>query len=166
MTTRKTRWGDGFTGDRLPEYRIVVTEQTQHGNAKRHTFVLDPDTVDEPGGPHWHRYSDRRLPPAVPEWALLPGMSGEQQRWASMRTVPLPDVVHLSQGVDVPAVTLVVIFEALVSQEQHRIDLAHVKRIVSQLGWRIAQLGTLPPEQRRIAEPALYTEILARCVSM
>ena len=58
------------------------------------------------------------------------------------------------------------VFDALVSAGRHRIDLADINRIVSQLGSRIVGLPTLAPEQRRIAEPALYAEILRACSSM
>ena len=139
----RSHWGKELEGQRLPDYRVVVTEQTRHGHRKPHTFVLDPETWDEPGGPHWR-------------WQL----HGETD------CRPLPAIVPLAQGVDVPARTLVVILEALVSKARHRIDLADVNRIVSQLSPHIARLHTLSEEQRRLAEPALYTQILARCSTM
>lgn len=147
---RRSRWGTGLEGQRLPGYRVVVTEQTQRGHRKRHTFVLDADTWDSPGGPLWHAVRREDRAPAR-EFEF-----GD----------PLPPTVPLARGVDIPAAGLSVILDALVSQEQHRIDLADIKRIVSQLGSRIARLDTLPVAQRRLAEPALYAEILARCSSM
>ncbi|MGO9352184.1 MAG: hypothetical protein ACLP3C_15675 [Mycobacterium sp.] len=149
------RWGDGLTGERLPGYQILVTE---HGSTKRHRFVLDPDTEDEPGGPHWRWYAGK--PPA------RGAFTERGQRWWGAPRRPLPAITDLAKGVDVPGPTLEVVFDALVSGRRHRIDLADIKRIVSQLGSRIARLDTLAADQRRLVEPALYTEILARCISM
>ena len=134
------RWGDGLHGERLPEYRVVVTERTRRGVAKRHTFVLVADTWNEDGGPHWAR-----------ETKNLPLFE------------PLGETVHLADGVDVAASALTVILEARVSQGRHQVDLADIKVVVSQLGSRLAALDTLTAEQRQLAEPALYAEIVRRC---
>jgi hypothetical protein len=142
----RSRWGEGLEGQRLPGYRVVVTERTRHGRVKRHTFVLDEGTEDCPGGPYWHA-ARREDPP----WGF-----GD----------PLPVTVTLAQGVDIPATTLAAILDALVSKARHRIDLKDIKVIVSQLGSHIAGLYTLTGEQRRLAGWALYTEILRRCTTM
>jgi hypothetical protein len=134
----RSRWGKAAGGERLPGYQVVVKERTRHGARKRHTFSLDEDTWDEPGGPHWR-------------------VLGRQ---------PIPTTVNLAKGVDVAATALVVILEALVSGSRHQIDVDNVKVIVSELGSRIAQLGELSAEDRQHAEPALYTEILARCTNI
>ena len=150
---RQSNWGDGFPGERLPGYQIQVIEQTKHGSAA-HRFVLDPDTWDEPGGPHWRRYTEK-APPRGP-------FSELGERWWGVPRRPLAPVEHLANGVDVSAAMLTAIFEALVSKGRHRIELADLKRVVSQLGSRIAQLDALPDESRLLAEPALYAAILDR----
>jgi hypothetical protein len=145
-------WGKGLEGERLPSYRVVVRERTRHGIAGRHTFVMDPE-ADEP---EWRRYSGRPPSGELP-WEELPG-----ERWYGVPTEPLPDVVPLAQGVDVRATTLIIIFEALVSQARHRIEVEDIHRIASDenIGGCISQLHALTAEQRRIAEPVLYTQIL------
>jgi hypothetical protein len=151
--TNRSRWGDGLESQRLSDYRVVVMEHTRHGDKKRHTFVLDPDTEGEPGGPHWRRFSEK------------PPNGGGPQQWGAAR-YPLPDIISLARGMDISASSLVVILEALVSGSKHQIDLAHIKTIVSQLGSRLTTLTTLDEQTRRLAESALYTEILARCSTM
>ena len=79
-----------------------------------------------------------------------------------MRTEPLTDPFHVAAGVDVREKTLLLIFEACVSKSKHRVRLDELNLIVSHLGSRIAQLQTLTAEQRLLAEPALYSEIVAR----
>ncbi|BBY01049.1 hypothetical protein [Mycobacterium seoulense] len=147
----RTRWGEGLGGQRAPDYLITVT--TGRGR-KKHTFILVADDEADPDTRlHWERVTEKiRYDKSLGYPVLL------------SRSEPLPGVVPLAQGVDVRAITLVIIFEALVSKEHHHIDLAKIHRIASDetLGGRIARLHTLSPEQRRIAEPALYAEILAR----
>jgi len=156
----RSHWGKGLEGQRLPGYLVSVTERTRHDTAGRHTFVLDPyyDDTQEPGGPRWHRYSGR------PTTAVQAGVSP----WAGVPYESLPDLVHLAQGVDIRATTLVIIFEALVSRARHRIDLVDIHRIVSdpELGSFLMRLHALPVQQRRLAEPALYTKILSRCTTL
>lgn len=146
---RGSRWGDGLRGQRLPAYRVVVTEQTRHGRAKRHTFVLDPFAEDEPE--HWERETEKPI-----------RAHGELVTF----TEPLRETVSLARGVDIPSSVLVVILEALVSDERHSIDLADIKVIVSQLGSRLTSLDTLTAEQRSRAVPALFAEILSRCTTI
>jgi hypothetical protein len=138
-------------GERLPEYRVVVTEHTRHGVAKRHTFVLIAETWDEPDGPHWGCETDR---PIRADHGLVAVAE------------PLPETIGLARGLDLPAPALVVVLEALVSGSRHHIDVADIKVIVSQLGSRITALDALSADQRRSAEPALYTEILRRCTTI
>ncbi len=136
------------------EHQVVITEATRHGRAKRHTFARRFPEADGPG--KWR--------PETPRDKQF----REQQSIRVPADKPLEagTMVHLADGVDLPATTLAVILEALASRARHQIDLVDVKRIVSQLGSRIAQLNTLPVEKRRLAEPALYTEILARCTTI
>lgn len=155
---RESRWGDGLSGERLPGYRVVVTEQTRHGLANRHTFLLDEDTWDDPGGPQWrvetreHRAHSRVT------------MDGHRMRLGFGES--LPDPINLTKGMDVPASTLVVILDALARGGRHRIFMADLKVIVSQLGSRISKFTMLPAAQQRLAESALYSEILRRCTTI
>lgn len=152
------RWGEGLRGQRLPGYRIVVTEQRRRGISKRHTFILDEDSWDEPGGPHWMREPDDGL---LKEHYRARA-TGQGMRWSQ----PLPPTVDLSRGVSVTAPVLTLILEALVSDGRHNIDIASVKVIVSQLGPRLTAFDTLDDGHRRLAEPALYKEVLARCTTL
>ena len=145
----RSRWGDGLEGQRLPHYRIVVTEQTRHGRTKRHTFVLDPFADDDPE--HWGRETEKPI-----------RAHGELVTF----TEPLRETVSLARGVDMPSSVLVVILEALVSDARHSVDLADIKVVVSQLGSRLGTLDTLSAEQRRRAEPALFAEVLSRCTTI
>jgi hypothetical protein len=140
------------------EHQVVITEATRRGRAKRHTFARRFPEVDGPG--KWR--------PEPPRDKQLRKQLREQQSVRIPGSEPLKPgtLVPLADGVDLPATTLAVILEALASRARHQIDLADVKLIVSQLGSRIAQLDTLSVEQRRLAEPALYTAILARCTTI
>lgn len=144
----RSRWGAGLEGQRLPGYRVAVTEQTRRGRVKRHTFVLDEETWESPGGPHWH-LARRQY-------------RGDARGFGD----PLPLTVNLAPGVDIPAAAFTLILDALVSGTRHSIDLAEINAIVSQLGPRLIAFGTLDAQRRQLAEPALYSEILARCSSM
>ncbi len=147
----KGRWGQGFFGERLPDYRVVITTSGP-SSRKKHTFILVADNEADPDTPlHWERVTET--------FRCDDGIGG---RLLVSLSEPLPEKVNLAKSVDVPGATLMLVFDALVSGGRHRIDLADINRIVSQLGSRIARFDTLPPEQRRIAEPALYTENLAR----
>jgi hypothetical protein len=75
-------------------------------------------------------------------------------------------VVDLANGVNLKAAALRIILDALVSAGHHQISLEDLKVVLSQLGSRITQIDTLPIDARRLAEPALYNTILARCTSV
>jgi hypothetical protein len=151
-TAAKTggRWGKHSAGERIPGYRVVVTGR--HRGSKRHTFVLAEDTWDEPDGPYWERVI------RTFQYEITPG-----QKTVGSISEQLPPKVHLAESVDVPATMLAVILDALVSGTRHQINLDDVKKIVSQKGADIARLEALTAEQRRLAAPALYAEILRRC---
>jgi hypothetical protein len=140
------------------EHQVVVTEATRHGRAKRHTFARRFPEADGPA--KWR--------PEPPRDKQFREQLREQQSVRIPVDKPLQPgtIVHLTDGVDLPATTLAVILEALASRARHQIDLADLKLIVSQLGSLIAQLDALPVEKRRLAEPALYAEILARCTTI
>jgi hypothetical protein len=59
--------------------------------------------------------------------------------------------------------TLAVVLDALRESHRREVDREDLKHVLSQLGSRITQLQALAPEQRRHAEPALYSEIVRRC---
>jgi hypothetical protein len=159
------------------EHQVVITESTRHGRAKRHTFARrfpeatgpgkwrpeTPGSLKELDDLHRQGFGTQDKPMPVTAW----GAQRQQSLGVPINKPLKPDtVVHLTDGVDLPAAVLAVVLEALVSQARHQIDLADIKVIVSQLGSRIAQLDTLTAEQRRLAESALYTEILGRCTTI
>lgn len=84
----------------------------------------------------------------------------------SARTLRQGERVDLGEGVTPEGSTLVVILDALRSAGRNAVDRDDVKLVLSQLGSRVAQLGTLTEEQRRHAEPALHAEILRRCTTV
>jgi hypothetical protein len=105
------------------------------------------------------------------EWFRLLPRSARQSRREDLRSGPTTEAlgdgtVPLADGLDPKASDLVVILDALRSDERHEVDIADITRVVSKLGSFIAQLGSLTAEQRRLAEPALYAEILRRCTTI
>jgi hypothetical protein len=66
----------------------------------------------------------------------------------------------LSNGFDLPIGIGSLIFDAVRSHGEHNIDIDRLKAVVSQLGSRVVRLEALTATQRRLAEQALYTEIL------
>lgn len=143
----RSRWGEGLEGisERIPGYRVVLTNRTRRGVRKLHTFVVDADTEDEPGGPYWGRAVETLRPEG------LDGVLTVAEQ--------LPEVVSLARSVDVPAPLLMVILDVCASAGRHSIDLADVNTIVSQWGSRLRALDTLAADQRAIATPALFSTI-------
>jgi len=74
--------------------------------------------------------------------------------------------VDLGEGVTPLGFTLAVVLEALHRDGRRGVDLGDLKVVLSQLGSRITALDTLSDEQRRHAQPALYSEILKRCTKI
>lgn len=149
------RWGEGLDGStRVPGYRISVTEQTGGRRVKRHTFAVGLEWEDD-AGPEWERVTGR-----------VASRRAVQSATDIVNTDPLAPTVALARGVEVTAPALSVILDALAAAGRHRVDLADLKRVVSQLGARISKLPALTPEQRQHAEPALYCEIVARCTNL
>ncbi len=104
------------------------------------------------------------------EWFRVLPRSARQSRREDLRngptTEPLGDgTVHLAEGFEPRASHLTVILDALRSGDRHDVDLADIRLVVTDnsLGRRISSLSTLTAEQRRLAQPALYAEILRRC---
>ncbi|WP_373121132.1 hypothetical protein [Mycobacterium marinum] len=156
-------WGKGLEGQRIPGYRVGLV--SGHRGAKRHAFVLVADDEAQPDSPlHWERviHTSRDIVGSGP---LALGSPTTNVAIISL-SEPLPAKVPLARNVDIPAGVLSVILDALVSQARHKIDLSDIKIIVSQLGSRIVRLDTLDAERRRLAEPALHKEILARCTKV
>ena len=105
------------------------------------------------------------------EWFRVNARSARQGRQPERRTGTLKEplsgpTVPLAGDFPVARDQLVIVLEALRSDERHRVDVDDIKVIVSQLGWPMSQLGTLPADQLRHAEAALYKEICRRCTSM
>jgi len=55
------------------------------------------------------------------------------------------------------------IFDAVRDAGRHQVDIGDIEDVVSQLGSWISKVRQLPAEQRRHAEPALYSVIIGRC---
>ncbi|MCB1266444.1 MAG: hypothetical protein KDB56_18050 [Mycobacterium sp.] len=154
-------WGTGLEGQRLPGHRVVITEQTRRGRSNRHTFVIGHDG-------QWATEPD--LPKLLERTAAAgygrPGRPADLAR-AGMLRRPLPATVTLSTGATVSAGALTVILDALAGDGRHRVDVADVKRVVSQLGPRLAALADLPDgDTRHAAERAVHQQILSRCTSV
>lgn len=152
------------TPDQYPAdyaHRVVITEGTRHGPAKRHTYVR---RFPKSNGP-----SRWRSEPAISFKTLA-----HEHKQHGDRPIPgsasppleAGTTVVLCNDVDIPVGMLVFILDACASVARHQIDIADIKMIVSQLGSRISQIETLDGEQRRLAEPALYAEILRRCTTI
>lgn len=156
---RRSRWGAGLEGHRISGYRIVVTEQARRGTAKRHVFVLSEDEE-----PEWERCTGE----FTADTTIF--RAGENDsppnRMVMTFSEPLPQRLDLAPGVRVSRQTLTIILDALASRGKHKIDISDINRIVSQLGSRLADLDALDSGRRILAEPALYTEILKRCITI
>ena len=76
------------------------------------------------------------------------------------------DAWLLSTGFNLSIAIGSVIFDALRAAGQLTVDRDDLKGVVSDLGKRIRQLPTLTAEQRRLAEPALYGQIVERCTTL
>lgn len=159
----RNRWGKGLEGQRIPGYRVVMTKGRR--GKKGLTFVLVADDEAEADSPlHWELVTHTSKDVLGSGPLALERPTANLSITSSSR--PLPAKVSLASNVEIPAGVLTIILDALVSQARHKFDLSDVKTIVPQLGSRIVQLSSLDAEQRRLAEPALYTEILARCTKV
>ena len=155
------RWGAGLEGQRLRGHRVVVTEQTRHGRANRATFVIGHDD-------RWAIEPD--LPKLLERTARAgygqPGRPNDLERSGMLRR-PLPPTVTLCAGVTVSAGALEAILDALAEDGRHRVDVADVKRVVSQLGSRLTALAGIADDQtRQAARAALCKQIVARCTTL
>lgn len=145
---------------RLREYRVVLTEQTRHGHAKRHTFVVgfDGQWATEPDVP---KLIDRSMRAGFG----TSGQPSDLDRLGMLRK-PLSAKVNLSAGFSVSGATLAAILDALALGRRQRADLSDLKRVVSQLGPRLAALSDLDDDTWRLAAPALYSEVVTRCTTV
>ncbi|ODR06967.1 hypothetical protein BHQ15_12495 [Mycolicibacillus koreensis] len=123
----------------MPGFRVVVTEQTRHGTANRHTFVV-ADEPDKTGAEPW-------------------------QHLTAETTEQLPVSLDLAPGVSVSARALTTILDALCIDGRHNVDIADLAVVISQLGHRLNAIDTIAGPQRQHAERALYNVILSRCTS-
>lgn len=154
-----TYWGAGLEGQRLPDHRVAVTEETRHGRATRHTFAIakSGQWVTMPDIPKLLERSTRRGYGRPSEPADLSYIAPKPS---------LPEKVVLADDFTVSSSALTVILDALALNGRHRVDLGDIKRVVSQLGPRLTALETLPDDKRRLAAPALYAQILSRCTTV
>lgn len=164
-------------------YAITVSVATVHGRRTVHNFAFDapngnwwawnppsPEQIAE----HLRGLKDSGYTREFDGHLVIygrPDQHPQPRRPEGLgRTRPLNDdygsAVHLSDGVDLDAADLAVILDALRSDERHQVDIADMKRVVSQLGSRIARLGALDETLRGHAVNALYVEILRRCTSL
>jgi hypothetical protein len=78
--------------------------------------------------------------------------------------------LHLAEGVDVPESILDIVLDAIASTTSSvghiHVDIADLKIVISQLGSRLSSMELLSDDRRRLAEPALYSEIVKRCTSI
>ena len=144
-------------------HQVVVTELTRHGRAKRLTFVRR--SIQRTGPGRWRSEPPSSLKSAKHEIEQMKE-SGKPIRGRAGPPLKAGETVLLCSGVQLPATMLAAILDACASAARHYIDIAEIKTIVSQLGSRITQMETLTEEDRRLAEPALYSEILRRCTNV
>jgi hypothetical protein len=152
----------------VSNYLITVSATTNRGRTKLHTFgkLVEAEHLDWFAETHASRkqVQQRRIPGcALPSpWPPPP-----RRRLGTALYDQLGDgTIHLADGVDLSAATLTVILNALRSDDRHEIDVDDLKTVLSQLGSLISQLRELDDEQRRLAEPALFAEILRRCAKL
>ncbi|MCB0942699.1 MAG: hypothetical protein KDB72_20950 [Mycobacterium sp.] len=147
-----------------------MSAETRHGRTQLHTFTNEGDEPRE-----WFL----NTPPSrrqTPQWsrAIHPSMRDRALQVPLPRRdagiaigEPLsPARVELGNGVSPRGDTLAVILDALRSDGRDEVDRDDVKVVLSQLGRQIVELGNLDEQKRRLAEPALYAEIVRRCAKV
>lgn len=158
-------------------HQIGIVERGSRGVVKRHRFARrfpksegtkrwrpeTPGSMAELEELHRQGWGTRNKPMPADMWG-----SARQASLGIQPNHPLePGVtIHLAQGLDVSSDALVIILDALASQARHQVDIADIKVVVSELGSYFRQIESLSPEQRQLAEQALYAEILKRCVNV
>lgn len=148
----------------MTKYLITVSR----GRTKLHTFGKLVEADHLPWMPETHASRKQLKQRQTPRSPLPTSWPPPPRRDLG---TPLYDevgdkTIHLADGVDVAPATLTVILDALRSDERHKVDLADIETVVSQLGSRIARLANLSDEERRHARAALYKQILERCISL
>jgi hypothetical protein len=158
---------------------ITVSVNSRHGRSSLHTFGSWADTPTQ-----WFLAT----PPSAKQKAQLnkrasqgrhPSRTAQQFDTATDLRLrrPAGDVgygdmlaqgarVDLGEGVSPQGSTLAVVFDALREAGRTEVDLADLKVVLSEVGSAITRLDTLPAEQQRVAQPALYLESVRRCTSV
>ncbi len=171
----------------IPGGTITVSVASRHGRTQLHTFIRLPDHIPRDGfnagwgqaTPRSHRQraqfdrDQRRLNALAahhPEHDWLAPAAADFRPAPRQKTHPDAVLgsprVDLGEGVNPVGFTLAVVLEALHRDGRRQLDLGDLKVVLSQLGSRITALDTLADEQRRHAEPALYSEIVRRCTTV
>lgn len=132
------------------DYRVTVTA----GATNLHSFVhiVDAWFVADPPSRRQSNQWQRRLHPSNPNrpsddgltrapWSRGPGQLSVGDLLDERR-------IPFARGVEPRGDTLAVVLDALRSGGRHRVDIADVKVVLSQLGSRITRLGSLPAGQR------------------
>jgi hypothetical protein len=176
-----TRWLVANDAD-----NITVSVASRHGRTKLHTFIRLPDPPRDKFMAGWGRATPRShrqraqfdrerrelnalaaqhpehdwLAPAAAAFRPAPRQKNQPNEVLGQQRV------DLGEGVNPVGFTLAVVLEALHSDGRRGVDLGDLKVVLSQLGSHITGLDTLSDEQRRHAQPALYSEILKRCTKV
>jgi hypothetical protein len=173
---------------KLSPVMVTITESSRYGPQNRHTFV---GTRPIDGHRQWklnqppHSHAENRVgQQAVPgplgpvgrkrrRTAVSPDLLGLPPQPPTQRHPDAAErdgTIHLAGGVDVSQSSLNIILDAIASTATAiravDLDIADLNLIVSQLGTRLSALDSLTADQRRLAEPALYSEIVKRCSNL
>ena len=124
-------------------WEITVTALTRRGTTKARTFIATNNG-------RWYDAQIGTRRQLAGHWTHLPG--GTDRPVDADPTAP----IHLAEGADITAATLVVILDALRYGQRPTVDLDDIKLVISQLGSRLARLVELDSTLRLQAELALY----------
>ena len=168
----------------IPGGTITVSVASRHGRTQLQPFIRLPDHIPRDGfnagwgqvNPRSHRQraqfdrDQRALRAAAARHSdaavLAAGFRPAPRQKTHPDAVLGSPRVDLGEGVNPVGFTLAVVLEALHRDGRRQLDLGDLKVVLSQLGSRITALDTLADEQRRHAEPALYSEIVRRCTTV
>lgn len=159
MTEDWTLYGPGA-------YVVKISATTPHGRRKLQTFVTYPDESTE-----WYKAdlpspAERR---ATRKYRLEhPGkpVARERKNLMPLAEDEFQSSVWIKDGFCPPSVVMVVILRAARSDGRVELDIEDVNAVVSERSSAIKKLDQLSEPDRRLAEKALYSLILARCTKV